>query len=200
MTQVAETPKDTGVRRCGCCGRQRAADRVAELDQTPGVYICAPCALWAARRAGPLSVLTQVPVGLRRLRSRLRRRRATGHTVRDTIPILPSADLDRTVAFFATVGFSEEVRSERYLVLGSGHAELHFARADPATTGQCLVMVADARALWTELREHDIPGVGDLADREYGLCDFTLVDPDGNRVRIGSPTPASDLHVGDHAV
>jgi hypothetical protein len=188
MPQVAESPGNAGVHRCGCCGRQRAAARVAELGQTPGVYICAPCALWAARRAGPLPVLTEVPVVLRRLRSRLRRR-PTGHTVRDTIPILPSADLDRTAAFFAAVGFSEEVRSERYLVLGSGDAEIHFARAGVVASGQCLVTVADARALWTELREHDIPGVGDLADREYGLCDFTLVDPDGNRVRIGSPTP-----------
>lgn len=188
MTQVAETPRDAGVHHCGCCGRHRAADRVVELGQTPGVYICAPCALWAARRAGPLSVLTEVPVVVRRLRSRLRRRRPSGPTVRETIPILSSAYLDRSAAFFAAIGFSEEVRSERYLVLGSGDAELHFARVGAAAPGQCLVMVADARALWNELRDHDIPGVGDLADREYGLCDFTLVDPDGNRVRIGSPT------------
>jgi hypothetical protein len=188
MTQISEAPGDAGVHHCGCCGRHKAADRVAELGSTPGVYICAPCALWAARRAGPLSVLTEVPAVLRRVRSRLRRRRPSGHTVRDTIPILPSADLDRTAAFFAAVGFSEEVRSDRYLVLGSGDAELHFARTGAAASGQCLVMVADARALWTELGAHDVPGVGDLADREYGLCDFTLVDPDGNRVRIGSPT------------
>ncbi|GAA4466458.1 hypothetical protein [Phytohabitans houttuyneae] len=107
-----------------------------------------------------------------------------------TIPILPSTDLDRTAAFFATVGFKEEERSEHYLVLGSGDAELHFALQDTATAGQCLVLVVDALALWKRLHEHAVTGVGDVADRAYGLRDFTLVDPDDNQVRIGSPIPS----------
>jgi catechol 2,3-dioxygenase-like lactoylglutathione lyase family enzyme len=166
------------------------ADRLAELGQTPGVYICAPCALWAARRAGPLSALSRVPVALRRIRSHLRRHRATGDAaVQGTTPILASTDLDRTTAFFATVGFTPEERSEQYLVLGSGDAELHFALHDTATRGQCLVVVVDALALWKRLREQGISGVGNVADREHGLRDFTLVDPDGNHVRFGSPIP-----------
>lgn len=188
MTQIAETLPHTGLNRCGCCGRQRTADRLAELGQTPGVYVCALCALWAARRAGPLSGLSQIPVALRRLRSRLRRPRATEHpAVHHTIPILTSTDLHRTATFFAAVGFTQQERSEQYLVLGCGDAELHFAVNDTATTGQCLVLATDAAALWKRLRGHDIVGVGDIADREYGLRDFTLVDPDGNQIRIGSP-------------
>ena len=29
----------------------------------------------------------------------------------------------------------------------------------------------------------------DIADQDYGLREFVLTDPDGNRVRIGSPRP-----------
>ena len=47
-------------RRCGCCGRELPVRELAELGQTPGVFICAACALWAARRAGPLSALRQL--------------------------------------------------------------------------------------------------------------------------------------------
>ena len=39
-------------RRCGCCGQPR--DHLAELSETPGVYICRRCAAWAIRRAGAI--------------------------------------------------------------------------------------------------------------------------------------------------
>jgi hypothetical protein len=55
----ALTAPVTGLRRCGCCDRDWPAGRVAELGTTPDVYICAGCALWAARRAGLLSALAQ---------------------------------------------------------------------------------------------------------------------------------------------
>ena len=191
MTQGAGAPEHTGLHPCGCCGRQRPAGRLAELGQTPGVYICAPCSLWAARRAGPLSVLSQVPAAVRRLRSRVSRSRAGDDPgVEGTIPVLAGIDLDRTAAFFARVGFTPLERSEWYLVLVSGDAELHVARTDTAAAGQCLILVDDALALWNRLREHDTAGVGEIADQLYGLRDFTLSDPDGNRVRIGSPIPA----------
>jgi hypothetical protein len=100
MTLPAETAQGADVRRCGCCGRQLPAGRVAELGSTPGVYICAGCALWAARRAGLLSALREI-----RLRSLLPRfTRRSPHTARSAIPVLPSSDLDRTAEFYAPAG------------------------------------------------------------------------------------------------
>lgn len=58
------------------CDRDRPAGKVAELGNTPGVYICAGCALWAARRAGLLSALSDVRFPGRRLLRSWRRRRA----------------------------------------------------------------------------------------------------------------------------
>jgi len=51
------------------------------------------------------------------------------------------------------------------------------------------VHVADATKLWKQLRQLDVDAVGDLTDQDYGLREFTLTDPDGNQVRIGSPRP-----------
>ncbi|MFI5913381.1 hypothetical protein [Dactylosporangium sp. NPDC051541] len=112
----------TGERRCGCCGRWRPENQVAELGATPGVYICTGCALWAARRAG-LSGL---------LHRRGTPRPATP-AVRATVPVLGSTDLDRTAAFYALPGFAVHVRADSYLALDHPGGELH-ATFLPAVT------------------------------------------------------------------
>jgi hypothetical protein len=185
MTLPAETIQNDDLRHCGCCGRHFPAGQVAELGTTPGVYICAGCALWAARRAGLLSALRQI-----RVRSLLPRfGRHAPHVARSAIPILPSSDLDRTATFYAPAGFVEVERHEGYLLLHNGGVELHFAHHDTVTPGTCFVHVTDAAKLWKQLRHLGVEGVGDIADQNYGLREFTLTDPDGNQVRIGSPRP-----------
>jgi catechol 2,3-dioxygenase-like lactoylglutathione lyase family enzyme len=182
------TPAGTDTRsqlqRCGCCGRQLPADRVAELGVTPGVFICAGCALWAARRAGVVSALRQIR--FRSLLPRLGHRRAA-HMLRAAIPILPSTNLQRTAAFYAPVGFAQAKRHDGYLLLHSGGVELHFAHHDTVTPGACFVHVADAVKLWKQLRHLDVDGVGPLVEQDHGLREFVLTDPDGNQIRIGSP-------------
>jgi hypothetical protein len=184
MTLPTDTTRDNDLRQCGCCGRKFQAGDVAELGTTPGVYICAGCALWAARRAGLLTALRQI-----RLPSLLTRfTRRAPHTARSAIPILPSSDLNRTAAYYASAGFVEAERHDAYLVLHNDGVELHFAHHDTVTPGTCFVHVADATKLWKQLRRN-VEGVGQIADHDYGLREFTLTDPDGNNVRIGSPQP-----------
>ena len=187
MTPPADTIPETESRRCGCCGRQRPADHVAELGVTPGVYICAGCALWAAHRAGLLSALRQIR--LRSVLSRFTNRAQAPHTATAAIPILPSSDLERTAAFYARAGFAEAEFHDDYLLLHNDDVELHFARHDTVTPSTCFVHVTDAMKMWKQLRDLGIDGIGDIADRDYGLREFILTDPDGNQVRIGSPHP-----------
>lgn len=183
MTLPADIAQDADTRRCGCCGRDLPTNQVAELGSTPGVFICAGCALWAARRAGLISALRQI-----RLRSILpRRSRRAPHTARTAIPILPSSDLDRTAMFYSQVGFEEVERHDGYLLLHNDGVELHFTHHEVVTPGTCFVHVADAAKLWKQLRYVGVEGVGDLVDQDYGLRGFTLTDPDGNTVRLGSP-------------
>ena len=187
MTRRADTVPETELRRCGCCGRQRPADHVAELGVTPGVYICAGCALWAARRAGLLSALRQIR--LRALLPRFTNRARAPYTAKAAIPILPSSDLDRTAAFYAPAGFADAERHDDYLLLHNDGVELHFARHDTVTPSTCFVHVTDATKMWKQLRDLGVDGVGDIADQVYGLREFILTDPDGNQVRIGSLRP-----------
>jgi hypothetical protein len=186
MTRPADTVPDTGLRRCGCCGRQRPADAVAELGVTPGVYICAGCALWAARRAGLLSALREIRIPA--LLSRFTNRARAPHTAKASIPILPSNDLDRTTAYYARAGFTDAERHGDYLLLHNEDVELHFAHHDTVTPSTCLVLVTDAVKMWKQLRSLSVDGVGEIAERDYGLREFVLTDPDGNQVRIGSPS------------
>ena len=164
MTLDADTVSDH--RQCGCCGRDRPARRVAELGVTPGVFICAGCALWAARRAGVMSALRQTR--LRSMLPSLQRRRADrGRMIRAAIPVLASTDLDRTATFYAPVGFTAAERHNRYLLLHSGDVELHFGLHDNAAApGRCFVFVADAAKLWEQLRHHNVEGVGPVTDQD----------------------------------
>ncbi len=109
------------------------------------------------------------------------------------VPILPTHDVDETIDFYERLGF--EVRGRFggrrvYVVLRRDDAELHFfylSSADPRTnTNGCYLRIEDADALYEEWREV----LGRLAppkDRAWGLREFTLVDPSGNLIRVGSP-------------
>jgi catechol 2,3-dioxygenase-like lactoylglutathione lyase family enzyme len=176
------------LRRCGCCGRHLPSDRLTELGTTPDVFICAGCALSAVRRTRPLSQLGRLPI-IRALRRRHRHdhRQSGDVTARAAIPILPSSDLDRTVAFYAPIGFVENERHPGYLLLHNAGVELHFAEPGLAGRGECFVHVGDARALHNRLHTHGIDSLEPIADHDYGLREFAVTDPDGNRVRFGSP-------------
>ena len=165
-----------------------STDRLVELGNTPGVFICDQCALWAARRSTRVPVIPLDPRAvLRWLRSRVWTRRADART----IPILPSADLDRTSAFYQTFGMEEIARYERYLLMGMAGVELHFSsRNESPAAGEAVVLVPDAGRLWKQLKSRDVAaGLGPVEDQPYGLREFVVTDPDGNRIRVASPAP-----------
>jgi catechol 2,3-dioxygenase-like lactoylglutathione lyase family enzyme len=120
----------------------------------------------------------------------LRVRARTGRPATRTIPILPSTDLDRTATFYRSAGMQEVARYEGYLLMGFRGVELHFT-IEPGTAGggQAFVLVPDAGRLWKQLKSQGVPGLGPVEDREHGLREFVVTDPDGNRIRVGSPVP-----------
>jgi catechol 2,3-dioxygenase-like lactoylglutathione lyase family enzyme len=186
---------------CGCCGRAASARRVTELGSTPVVFICARCAVRAAWRGAGLPWPRRLA---HRLAHRLRHdvaaslRREHRRTFHSAIPILPTADVERTTAFWRRIGFEVVERYDGYLLTHGDGVELHFA-ADAADgepgsrplrrSARAFVHVQDASALWKRLHSADVPGVGPVEDHDYGLREFLVTDPDGNRVRFGSPVP-----------
>jgi catechol 2,3-dioxygenase-like lactoylglutathione lyase family enzyme len=199
-TEVDEKGR-SGQLQCGCCGRTMPAHRLTELRATPGVYICSRCARWAARQASHWPDLRRV--GRRVVHDAVALLRGGGGgTFRSAIPILPSADLERTIAFWRPLGFEVVARYDGYLVTHADGVELHFTVDAPAEDlpaaagrrpGEAFVHVRNALALWKRLRSADVAGTGPVEDRDYGLREFVVTDLDGNRVRFGSPVPAQGV-------
>ena len=72
--------------------------------------------------------------------------------------------------------------------MGAGPVELHFTSGNLASApGQAFLHVSDAGKLWKELKSRNVAGIGPLEDHPSGLREFAVTDPDGNRIRIGSP-------------
>lgn len=195
MTTTAwRTPTGTEQVRCGCCGRWLPPGRTAELGNTPGMFICIRCALWAARRA---SRVPGLKADLRQVAHRLihvvrgHRHQQAGEVLGLT-PVLASSDLDRTIGYYRSLGFDlVEKYDEHYLLMSAGDIELHFAGGpDGPAPGIVFIHVPDAGRRWKELTDNGVAGLSPVLDQPWGLREFTATDPDGNRVRIGSHPPA----------
>jgi catechol 2,3-dioxygenase-like lactoylglutathione lyase family enzyme len=104
-------------------------------------------------------------------------------------------DAQRSRAFYQQLGFELSEDRGTFVVLSwEGHelfldqrADLPAAPAHPQANVR--VMVADVDAYWR--RAHDMAAqvLAPIADRDYGLRDFTILDPDGFGLRFGSYLP-----------
>jgi catechol 2,3-dioxygenase-like lactoylglutathione lyase family enzyme len=117
------------------------------------------------------------------------------------VPILPSRDLDESLAFYSRLGFENRGAPHdrwNYLIIGRGGIELHFylnRDVDPLTTSAgCYLRVTDADALYQEWHAIGVPNDPATGSRlqppvatDYGLRELALVDPSGNLLRAGSP-------------
>jgi catechol 2,3-dioxygenase-like lactoylglutathione lyase family enzyme len=199
MTVAAEhtPPVPPDQTRCGCCERDLPRDRLTELGSTPDVFICANCARWAARRldGGPrrlgrlaADLTGELTAGISRGGRLLLRRGGRGELLA-VKPILPVRDLTRTEAFYARLGLAATLRHPDYLIMNVGDVELHFGREDAPTPTSSYIDARDAGRFWKQLRSAGVEGLGGVEDFDYGMREFVITDPDGNRVRIGSPLP-----------
>ena len=117
------------------------------------------------------------------------------------VPILPSSDLERSLAYYQYLGFDLLERAADYARLSWHSAELHLypdpALDPPTNSAGCYLRVADPaalRAAWIGDGVDCLDGVGCLdgvdgvettISSHYGPTVFAVVDPDGNTLRIG---------------
>ena len=114
------------------------------------------------------------------------------------IPILPSRDLTETRTFYETLGFQAAGWWPRefggYAILRRGDLSMHFFLFEDISPGenyaQCYWRVTDVDALYAEFREvglsrSGIPRLEPLGDKNWGMREFSIIDPTGNLVRIG---------------
>lgn len=113
-----------------------------------------------------------------------------------TAAILPSRDFDETAAFYAKFGFKVTGRWEdhRYLILACDMVELHFfghKDHQPETSDHGVyIRSSDVDAFSAKLVSSDIPTEGipryvAAEDKDWGMREAVVVDPNGNLLRIG---------------
>lgn len=157
-----------------------------------GVFICATCARWAARRlhSAPRRELAWLAQLLHVGRIRVWRRiagRPGRRQMRAVKPILQVRTLQRTEAFYGRLGLAVTFRHPDYLIMRAGEVELHFGQEDTPAAAACYIDVADAVRFWKRLHSSGAEGLGPVEDFDYGMREFVITDPDGNRLRVGSP-------------
>ena len=130
----------------------------------------------------------------------------------DTVPItveLFVPDVQASVSFYTKkLGFTlirmergEQGGEERatFAIIALGRAVMLFAHESlrdwlavppgPAGSISIRIMVEDVDAVHQSARDQGVPIVAEIGDRDYGLRDFSLHDPDGFHLRFASPLP-----------
>ena len=108
--------------------------------------------------------------------------------------MLTAADMDATLAFYTDIlGFTASLKSPAYSIVERDGATIHFMKAASeevmkAVRGhtEIYIEVADIASLWEHVsrfkKEYRIQ---DLFDRDYGMREFHIGDPNGCLVFVG---------------
>ena len=107
------------------------------------------------------------------------------------IPMLPVSSMSASVAFYEKLGFSVEKRVDewRWAMLAFGDCRLmvdESINAHPALPRMAVLYLYpdDIAAFHRQLRANGLQ-VPDLEKSFYGMMEFRMQDPDGNRLWIG---------------
>jgi hypothetical protein len=105
--------------------------------------------------------------------------------------MLPVRNLQEAVGFLASLGWTEQSRYPGYAITERDNFQLHiFEYPDLlplANDGACYIRVSDVETLHDEFESAGIQRLGPLVAQEWGMREFTVVDPSGNLFRFGSP-------------
>lgn len=101
-------------------------------------------------------------------------------------------DIERTRKFYTELGFTVHSEKEGFLeVTWEGH-KLYFdeqpdqVEIPDRPQANVRVTVPDVDRYWARCQQIGARVIKPIADREYGLRDFTVADPDGFGVRFGT--------------
>jgi catechol 2,3-dioxygenase-like lactoylglutathione lyase family enzyme len=105
-------------------------------------------------------------------------------------PQLPVRDPEAAQRWYREVlGLKAGFSRPEFASVRDDAVELFFARAEaPRHPVVCAVRVDDADGLYAIYRERGVEIVEPIADRVWGVREFSLRDPDGHRFRIGHST------------
>lgn len=109
-------------------------------------------------------------------------------------PCIAVSNIEASVAFYASMlGMRKTFENGNpvgFVIMKKDRAELHLSLCrdiKSSTHNVAHVKVTDANALYNHLNNSGVRIIKGLRDQQYGLRDFVIADPDGNRIDIGQP-------------
>ena len=108
-------------------------------------------------------------------------------------PRLPVSDVHEALAFYRDrLGFQvgwkwDDPITHANVCRDSISLDLIASPIERRGTAMAYIQLSGVDAYFTELKERNVD-LGELGDRPYGMRDFELIDPSGNRLAFGEPT------------
>jgi len=111
--------------------------------------------------------------------------------------MLAVADMEQTLAFYQDMlGFVPTMKSAEYSIVSRDGQIIHFMKAASEDVMKRLrghveiyIEVHGIRDIWEHVKSFKIRyKIRDLFDREYGMTEFHIQDPNGYLIFVGEPT------------
>ena len=118
-------------------------------------------------------------------------------TVKRVSPMLAVAGMADTLAFYHDVlGFVPTVQTDGYAIVERDGQTIHFMKADSDEVmshvrghTEIYIEVSDIAPLWEHVKTFkDRYRIRDLFERDYGMTEFHIEDPNGCLVFVGAQT------------
>jgi catechol 2,3-dioxygenase-like lactoylglutathione lyase family enzyme len=119
------------------------------------------------------------------------------YTAKKISPMLAAANMEETIAFYQDVlGFKPTMKSLEYSIVERDGQTIHFMQAASEEVMKCVrghteiyIEVSDIASLWEHVKTFkDRYHIRDLFDRDYGMTEFHIDDPNGCLVFVGERT------------
>ena len=145
---------------CFCCGHEYPEDQVDRLRSRSDIAVCRRCLDWLLARAGQEIVRA--------------------------VPVLPTENLADSVAFWTAAGFEVELYDAGFAAAMRDGVELHLVESDGTgrDRGAAYLHVRDVDGVHGAWKAAGLT-ISDVRDEPWGMREFHVVDPGGNRVRVG---------------
>jgi catechol 2,3-dioxygenase-like lactoylglutathione lyase family enzyme len=126
-------------------------------------------------------------------------------TIKRISPMLAVTDMEQTLAFYPDMlGFVPTMKSAEYSIVERDGQIIHFMKAASEDVMKRLrghveiyIEVRGIQGLWEHVKSFKIRyKMRDLFEREYGMTEFHIEDPNGYLIFVGEPTPSADAKTG----
>lgn len=107
-------------------------------------------------------------------------------TIGQPVPELPVSDLERARDYYCgKLGFKREWELPEIAAASRGKVAIFFRLSNPPITPQVHWMFAeDVDASYAEMQAGDARIVDPIANKPWGLRQFTIQDPDGHQFHV----------------